>query len=105
MNVTSRLVGDRRVVAVEGEIDLSNVDALQAALAGGPEPPPATLVVDLRGVGFMDSMALGAILEASVRAADDGRSLRVVCGPAARRVIDAAGLDGRLVLGDPDDAA
>jgi anti-anti-sigma factor len=104
VNVASRTLSDRRIVRVEGEIDLSTVGELRHALATGPDPP-STLVVDLRHVGFMDSMALGVILDASLRAAEQGHTLRVVCGPAAQRVIDAAGLGDRLALGDADDAA
>ena len=104
MNVEGRTRGDRRVITVQGEIDLSNVDVLREALEDDPNGS-GTLVLDLRNVAFMDSMALGVILEASLRTADDGRAMRIVCGPAAQRVIEAAGLDGRLELGDADDVA
>ena len=102
--VTSSRVGDRLVIRVAGEVDFANVDELHAALADVPADV-AIVALDLTGLDFMDSMALAAILEAEMRAEERGAELRLVCGAAAHRVIDAAGLDGRLAVEEPDGAA
>jgi anti-anti-sigma factor len=104
VEVTSRRLGDRLAIRVAGEVDFSNVDALHAVLDDVPADV-RTVVLDLTGLDFMDSMALAAILEADMRAEQRGAELRLICGAAARRVIDAAGLDGRLAVEEPDGAA
>jgi anti-anti-sigma factor len=102
--LTSSRDGDRLVIRVAGEVDFANVEELYGALADVPADV-ALVVLDLTGLDFMDSMALAAILEAEMRAEERGAELRLVCGAAARRVIDAAGLDGRLAVEEPDGAA
>ncbi|GGY20643.1 anti-sigma factor antagonist [Streptomyces minutiscleroticus] len=52
------------VLHVRGEIDLSTVARLRQALAVATAGPAPRLVVDLGGVGFMDSTGLNALLGA-----------------------------------------
>lgn len=87
-------------VTVTGEIDYSNVAALEDALNEGYAAGGATRV-DLRGLEFIDSMGLGAILQASVRADEAGRYFDVVPSAFVERMIHAAGLDGRLATAHP----
>ena len=101
--MTAPITVDRRqtgsgvltTVTVGGEVDYSNVAELEEALievqsAGG------AVRVDLQGVEFIDSMGLGAIIQASMRAEDAGTRFDVVSSPFVERMIRAAGLDGRL---------
>ena len=65
-------------------------EALDAAL-------PRKLVLDLSGIGFMDSSGIALILRAQQRMQLlDGSVLVCNVPPQARRVLDAAGI-GRLV--------
>lgn len=64
------------VLAVGGEIDWSNAPAALAL----PEGPPAgaTVVLDLRGVTYFDSAALGGLFRMDAEVRRLGCSLRVV---------------------------
>jgi anti-sigma B factor antagonist len=60
--VTSLDVGLQTVVEVEGEIDVSSADVLRDHLAQLLERDRTDLIVDLRGVRFMDSTGLGLLV-------------------------------------------
>ena len=62
VRVTSRDVGPRTVVAVEGEIDVSSVDGLRDRLAELLDRDRTDLIIDLRAVRFMDSTGLGVLV-------------------------------------------
>ena len=62
VRVTSRDVGPRTVVAVEGEIDVSSADALRDQISELLERDRTDLVIDLRAVRFMDSTGLGVLV-------------------------------------------
>ena len=81
-------------VLLGGEFDMAARDDLCAAIvAAGTAPGTTAVVLDLRGVTFIDSEALGAIIEghAAVTAAGLSYSLAGYHGPV-RRVLDIAGL-------------
>jgi anti-anti-sigma factor len=58
--MTFRIGGDRQtaVVTVRGELDISNVHELEAAVASTIAATPDRLVVDVRDVRFADSSAI-----------------------------------------------
>ncbi len=60
--VTSRDVGDRTVVEVEGEIDVSSADTLRDQLSDLLDRDRTDLVIDLRAVTFLDSTGLGVLV-------------------------------------------
>ena len=62
VRVTSRDVGPRTVVEVDGEIDVSSADALREELSAVLDRDRADLVIDLRAVRFMDSTGLGVLV-------------------------------------------
>lgn len=82
------------VVSVTGDVDVSNADrlrdALDRVLANGED----RLVVDLRGVPFMDSTGLGVLVgRLKVMRARRG-SMRLVCvAHGMLRVLSITGLD------------
>jgi len=65
------------VITATGELDLSTAPRLKWILSEALEEGSEHIVVDLSGVGFMDSTALGVLLGAR-RKLDDDR-LAVVC--------------------------
>jgi anti-sigma B factor antagonist len=92
--------GNVLVVAPHGEIDLATVDLVKGALERDWQPGE-DVVLDLRGVEFMDTSGLRYVLELNERAARDGFELRVVRGPrAVQRVFEVAGLEPRLPFVD-----
>lgn len=92
------------VVGVAGEIDMSTVAQLSAVIDRGRVPQGA-MVLDLTGVAFLDAFGLRTLLGASGDAAARGESLRIVPSAAVRRVIDLAGIAGRLDSFPDADAA
>ena len=78
--------GGVEVVAVSGEIDIASAPRLITGLndaVGNCEQP---VIVDLTGVGFMDSTGLALLLNAHRRLARRGKGFAVVCadGPVRR---------------------
>jgi anti-anti-sigma factor len=89
---------DVHLIAPAGELDISSVRALGAELAQAAGDATRPLVVDLSGVSFMDSSALGPVVRAHERLRRQGRPMAVVApqgGPAAG-VLDATGVVRRL---------
>lgn len=84
------------VVTPEGELDAHLFERFRAELLAAGE---GDVVVDLRDVTFIDSMALGAIVQASKRASARGDELTVVAtDPHIRKVIEVTGLGQVLRL-------
>ncbi len=82
------------VLAVHGDTDMYVVDELEYALSEAIDEAPPALVLDLTGVTFLDSMALGVLLAWPERVAATGGQLRVVTPrPEIRRIFEVTMLD------------
>lgn len=95
------------VISVQGEVDLANSSELQEALVDALDERPSRVVVDLRGVMYLDSTGLGVLLRQHQRALEADVELILVKGPAqVQRVFELTGLAHRLNLVDqpPADA-
>ena len=91
-------------LALVGELDLSTVAKVQEELRRIEASSPATLVVDLSKLSFLDSTGLRCIVTADERARQEGRRIVIVRGPdAVQRVFAITRLDDRLEM--VDDAA
>ena len=91
-------------MALVGELDLSSVAKVQEELRRIEADAPATLVVDLSKLTFLDSTGLRCIVTADERARNDGRRIVIVRGPdAVQRVFAITRLEERLEI--VDDAA
>lgn len=88
------------VVTLAGELDLYNADAVRAALleccSGGPE----RLVIDLERVRFIDSTALGVLIEARSRLANRRAFMLAAPGLETRRALEVSGLDRHFSVHD-----
>jgi anti-anti-sigma factor len=99
---------DRRnggvVVVAEGEIDMSTSPELRAALRG-PQAQAPTVVLDLRGVTFMDSSGLGVIVGQHKRAREEGFRFCVAIEGAAevQRILELSGLVTVLDIAEASD--
>lgn len=88
--------GGRATVRLAGDLDFSQADTLRAILGSILDP---TVVVDLRGLTFIDSTGLSALVLARRAATDEGRSLSLFGARGlVRRVFEATEM--RDVLAD-----
>ena len=93
---------DGRVhVALKGELDLSTTGKLQEELQRVEADPPATLVLDLSKLVFLDSTGLRCLVTADERAREQGRRVVIVRGPdQVQRVFSITRLEDRLEIVD-----
>ncbi|QYX78583.1 STAS domain-containing protein [Streptomyces akebiae] len=92
LNVHRRDHTTRTLITLAGEIDLSTVPLVYAALAGCLRDGIRIVDVDLTGVPFCDVSGLNAFLTASRLGADDGATLQLHHPPASMaRVIELTG--------------
>jgi anti-anti-sigma factor len=95
-----------RVVAVVGEVDVSNVAALEAA-AHGLSNEALGVVVDLSHATYIDSATIGVLFRLRRMLSRRGQVLRVICAPGSNawRVLELTGFDRHLHPEEDRDAA
>ncbi len=86
------------VVRLAGELDLYNAPALRETLVGLAGERPARLVLDLTEVEFVDSTALGVLIEARSRMDDRKAFLLAAPGLETHRALKISGLDQHLTV-------
>jgi len=87
----------RVIVELHGELDISAVDAVQEALDELHAAGWSSVVMDLRGLTFIDSMGLGLLLKAERQARRADAAFAIVDGsPAVARLLEVVGLDGHF---------
>lgn len=92
---------DDTVVVAEGDIDLAGGPLLDAAILRVESANP--LVIDLEGVGFIDSSGLRSLLAASRRAED--RGTRVVLRRPSAGVLRLLTITGTTEQFDVEESA
>lgn len=90
--------GDIVVVHLVGELDLYNAHQVREALLAACAEEPGRLVVDLGEVEFVDSTALGVLVEARSRMADKQAFVLAAPGAEASRALQLSGLDKHFVI-------
>ena len=91
-------------LAFTGELDLASAGRVEEELERAERAKPEHIVLDLRGLTFMDSTGLRLITSADTRARQSRRRLTIIQGPdAVRRVFEITRLDERLDIVEGDD--
>ena len=88
------------VVSLAGELDLYNANAVREALLECCAESPERLIVDLSAVKFIDSTALGVLIEARTRLANKKGFLLAAPGLETRRALEISGLDRHFSVHD-----
>jgi anti-sigma B factor antagonist len=84
----------RTVVVAEGELDLYTSPRLRESLTERIDGGARQLMVDLGGVTFVDSTALGVLVSALKRVRAEGGDLELRAPtPSARKVLEITGLN------------
>ncbi len=83
------------IARLEGEVDLEGTAGLRGALAAAVPKGDRGLVVDLNGVGYLDSAGLHLLRDTARTLTARGQSLRLVVAPDAAvvrllEVVDSA---------------
>jgi len=99
LNVVTARRGDACVITVSGEVDIYTSPQLKAALTGPDAQGCSRVVIDLDGVGFIDSSGLGVLVGALRRAREAGVDLVLVSSQASfARILRITGLDSVFFL-------
>lgn len=78
LRIASTATSEATVIAPIGELDIASVERFEDAIA---KSEGQSVIVDLRGVEFMDSMGLSALVRAADAKASPGAGLKVIPGP------------------------
>lgn len=92
--------GERVVVRLTGEFDISGVREFHRALAA-VEPGAQIVCIDLHGLSFLGVSGLRSLLDVQRRSRRNSFQLVVVKGPPlVHRVFEMTGIEHRLVMLD-----
>jgi anti-sigma B factor antagonist len=94
-------IGSHDVIVAAGEIDLASASRVESAIEqfAGQE-----VVLDLRGVEFMDSAGLKVLLSQRSRLEDSGGALRLVLGEGAvMRLLELTNVSDAFLIGQTID--
>ena len=101
-SVSWERVDDTLYVRPVGELDLGTVDQFRQALSEA-ERERTDLVIDLRGLTFIDSSGLHELIQARQRGEEQGRALALVRGSAPiQRILAVAKLHEFFDFVEPD---
>jgi anti-sigma B factor antagonist len=93
------LGGNAHVLTLAGELDVVTAPALRDELERVWAEGATEAVVDLLAVSFVDSVALGVLVDASKRMKARGGTLRIVCDDRRiARIMEITGLDRVLPI-------
>jgi anti-sigma B factor antagonist len=93
------------IIRLAGELDLYNAPTVREALTELSADEPRRVIVDLSEVEFIDSTALGVLIEARTKLPD--RKGFVLAGPRleTRRALEISGLDRHFAVHESVDDA
>jgi anti-sigma B factor antagonist len=99
--VDSQITGRAVTLVLSGDLDLLSSPILDEALEGAYASNPEQIVLDLRGLEFMDSTGLHRLVAAQQRAAQSGQRFAVVRGgEQVQRLFDLTGIAEVLTIID-----
>jgi anti-anti-sigma factor len=87
-------VGNAVVVKLAGDLDLYNAEQVRSALVGVIDGAPSRIVIDASEVEFIDSTALGVLIDAH-RKLEGGLRVASPQDPI-RRALQISGIDRHL---------
>jgi anti-sigma B factor antagonist len=86
------------VITIDGELDASGTEWFVACLRAVLERYPASITIDARGLSFVDSSGLRAMLIARAAAEDADIPFRITQpSPVLRHMVERTGLQNRLL--------
>jgi anti-anti-sigma factor len=94
LTVLTHTAGECMVLALVGELDVTNADEVEEAVRIAWQDPSSYLVFDLSGLMFMDSAGVRVLVRTRRRATEHAGTV-VLAGPTSSvsRIIEITGLD------------
>jgi anti-sigma B factor antagonist len=90
-----------RLLRLTGELDMAGVDQFERLLIADGSPEAGTFVVDMRGLTFIDSSGLRALIIAEKRVRAEGGRFVVVRGSdQVNEVLEMTGVAKQIELLD-----
>lgn len=88
---------ERYVIAIGGEIDISNADRLRDAIDMALEQPTELVSLDFANVSYIDSTGIGVLVGAAHHAVEHEKRFEVVkAQPNVQRVAQLLGVDREI---------
>jgi anti-sigma B factor antagonist len=88
-------------IALAGELDPHTAPLFQAAVDGVVTSASTDLVLDLSGLGFVDSSGLRVLIRAQQQLAEQGGTLTLRApSPTVRRLLEITGLIDHIAITD-----
>jgi anti-sigma B factor antagonist len=101
LEITVSEIGGVRLLRLAGELDMAAVDRFERVLTAHLTPEPATFVLDMRKLTFIDSSGLRALIMADQSVRGEGGRLVVVKGPdRVNEVVEMTGVAKQIELVD-----
>ena len=101
ITVRARTVGDWSVLDVEGEVDVFTAPKMREAILGLLTGGTDKLIVNLAGVGFMDSTGLGVLVGGLKRVKERNGTLALAgVQGTVMRVLSVTGLNAVFPMHD-----
>lgn len=98
LELESRESTDGVSVVVRGEVDMATAPQLREALTALLDDGATRLVLDCRGLEFLDSSGIGVLIAVRKRLGDDG-SLTLDAPPAhVRKVLELTGVSEHVTI-------
>jgi len=106
LDIRSERADNICVLTLEGEVDVYTAPRLKEALVRHLESGCSYVLVNLEGVGFIDSSGLGVLVGGLRRAKEKGGSIRLVCTrDSILKIFRITGLDKVFpIFADPVEA-
>ena len=79
LDISTEFAEGTCVIGLDGEVDVYTAPRLKESLVEQIESGCVNVIVDLEGVGFIDSSGLGVLVGALRRAKEKGGAVRLVC--------------------------
>jgi anti-sigma B factor antagonist len=103
--LSTEQIDGAKLVRLVGELDLYNAQALRDVLSEICGDGPERVIVDLSEVEFIDSTALGALIEARTKMANRNAFMLAAPGLETRRALEISGLDRHFSIHESVDEA
>jgi anti-anti-sigma factor len=101
LDLSVERTGGQVRLTLDGELDISSASRVEREIALLEDAGAPILVLDLRGLRFMDSTGLRVVVSANARAESARRRLVVVRGPeSVHRIFRITRLEERLEMVD-----